>query len=246
MQSQLLKDILQTAKIHKNQCLAVFDLDSTLFDVTPRILQVINSFAVDPQHEKDFPESVKILKEMQLLKSDWGLKNAVVRAGLGDHAAEFHEALKKHWRKYFFSNEFLHYDIPYDGAVEFVQALHKLNVRIAYLTGRDVERMGTGSAEVLQKWKFPLNDSDAHLVLKPKKGLDDAQFKSDWFAKINTDDLQKIWFFENEPANIHLVRQCHQQVQIVFFESTHSGKADPPTDLPKIIHYLLETGKETV
>jgi CRISPR/Cas system CSM-associated protein Csm2 small subunit len=206
----------------------------------PRILQVIASFADDPANEKQFPDSIKVLKEMQLLKSDWGLKNAVIRAGLGDHAEEFHEALKKHWRKYFFCNEFLHFDIPYDGAVDFVQSLHKNKVQIVYLTGRDVERMGQGSVEVLQKWKFPINDTDAQLVLKPKKGMDDAQFKSDWFSKINTDHLKKIWFFENEPANINLVRQCHQHVQVVFFESTHSGKADPPSDLPKIIHYLLE------
>ncbi len=47
-------------------------------------------------------------------------------------------------------------------------------------------------------------------------------------------NYEKIYFFENEPANLnHLSRFC-PHVEMIFFESTHAGKADPPTHIPKI------------
>mgnify|MGYP003611384216 CR=1 FL=1 len=74
--------------------------------------------------------------------------------------------------------------------------------------------MGLGSVEVLKKWNFPLH-SRAQLVLKPEKGMDDARFKSDWFAQVPPNAYQKIW----------------------FFESTHSGKAPSPQHLPTLTHF---------
>jgi hypothetical protein len=240
MSKKYLKQVLETSKALGSKSLAVFDLDSTLFDVRPRALKVIQSFCELEEIQQRFPDSLELLKTVQLLASDWGLKPAVERAGLGSHSHEFHQALKNHWRQTFFTNEYLHHDIPYEGSVEFVQKLHAGGSLIVYLTGRDIERMGQGSQEVLQKWSFPLETPSAQLVLKPKKGMDDAQFKSDWFATLQTQDLHKIWFFENEPANIHLVRKCHSHVDVVFFESTHSGRAQPPIDLPTILHFLMD------
>ncbi len=221
------------------QCLVVFDLDSTLFDVGPRIQQILHDFAHHEGFQKRFPEPVKMLKKAETQRADWGIKQAVLRAGLEHASEEFHDALKNFWIEKFFSNAYLHFDVPYDGAVEFVQSLDQLGAEIVYLTGRDIYRMGVGSAEVLHKWKFPLNGPKSRLVLKPDKGLNDAAFKSNWFAELPTEKYAKIWFFENEPVNINQVLLDHQHVEIVFFESTHSGKAPAPTDLPTIMHFLL-------
>jgi hypothetical protein len=225
-----------------HQALAVFDLDSTLFDVSPRLKKILHDFALEPGNQALFPEACGILSKAETYRTDWGIKNAVVRAGLDRHHPEFHQALKDFWFKNFFSNEYLEYDIPYEGAVEYVQKLLKTGADIAYLTGRDVHRMGQGSRDVLLKWKFPLDDKRSTLVLKPKKGMDDAEFKSDWVRDIPTGRYQKIWFFENEPVNVNLVRQRHPNVEIVFFESTHSGKAEAPTDLPRILNFLIQKG----
>ena len=176
------------------------------------------------------------------MRSDWGVKNAVVRAGLDKHHPEFHQALKEFWLKTFFSNEYLHYDVPYEGAVEFTRQLAELNTDIVYLTGRDVQRMGLGSEETLRHWNFPLDDDRARLVLKPQKGMDDAEFKSEWFGSLPAEHYGKIWFFENEPVNVNLVRLQHKHVEIVFFESTHSGKQEAPADLPRILNFMIQKG----
>lgn len=225
-----------------HEALVVFDLDSTLFDVSPRLKKILHDFALDPQNQSLFPEACEILKEAETYRTDWGIKDAVIRAGLDKHHPEFHQALKQYWVKHFFSNEYLEYDIPYEGAVEYVQNLLKVGADIVYLTGRDVHRMGQGSRDVLLKWHFPLDDKRSQLVLKPQKGMDDAQFKSDWFAALPEGKYQKIWFFENEPVNVNLVRLQHQHIEVVFFESTHSRKEEAPTDLPRILNFLIQQG----
>lgn len=226
------------------QSLAVFDLDSTLFDVSPRLLKILHDFAALEDSRKKYPEACEIMKTVETRRSDWGIKQALIRAGLDHHHPEFHLDLKNFWEQSFFSNQYLQYDIPYDGAVEFVNKLQEGGVEIAYLTGRDIHRMGTGTGEILRKWGFPLGDSQSQLVLKPQKGMDDARFKSDWFFAIPENKYEKIWFFENEPVNIHLIRQEHPHVDIVFFESTHSGKAEIPADLPYLINFMIQEGGE--
>lgn len=243
--SQCLRKILTEISDLNSQglrTLVVFDLDSTLFDVSPRLKKVLHRFAEVPEHQSQFPEACEILKKVETYRTDWGVKNAVVRAGLDQHHPDFHDALKAFWLKSFFSNEYLEFDIPYEGAVEFVKDLEKLGTEIVYLTGRDVARLGKGSREVLLKWGFPLDDQKHKLVLKPEKGMDDAQFKSDWFALLPADHYARVWFFENEPVNVNLVRLRHQRVEIVFFDSTHSGKEEVPSELPRVINFLIREG----
>ena len=110
---------------------------------------------------------------------------------------------------------------------------------LIYMLGRDVARMGKGSAEILQKWKFPLGPS-AELVLKPAKDMDDAQFKTQWFLDLPQNKYSEIWFFENEPVNINLLRIEAAHVQIVFLDTTHARLQTEPEDIPKIMHFLLE------
>lgn len=100
--------------------------------------------------------------------------------------------------------------------------------------------MGRGSAEVLEKWKFPLNETDAKLYLKPHREMDDAEFKTSWFEAPELKKYSKIWFFENEPVNINHLRATNSNVEVFFFQSTHSGKQQPPEDIPRLLHYILD------
>lgn len=236
----LIQKILRQAEVLQtsgSRGLAVFDLDSTLFDVSPRIQKVIHDFANHPHVFENYPHLQTTLAQVQTERSDWGIRQAMERAGIHQQAPQLHEEVRRFWVERFFSNDYIHHDLPYEGAVQFVQALDRLGLEIVYLTGRDQHRMGLGSVEVLKKWNFPLH-ARAQLVLKPEKGMDDAKFKSDWFAQIPPNAYQKIWFFENEPVNIYLVLEQHPQVEIIFFESTHSGKAPSPKHLPTLTHFL--------
>ncbi len=218
--------------------LAVFDLDSTLFDVSPRLERILLDFASFPVNQRRFPEQVSLLKNIKVLRKDWGIAGALTRVGLDDQHPEFQEAVRAYWQKNFFSNHYLQFDNIYDGALEFVQACDQAGAEIAYLTGRDVERMGIGSEEVLRDWNFPLHEK-AKLVLKPHRSMDDAQFKTDYFVEADKQGFEKIYFFENEPVNLVHLQQFCPHVQMIFFDSTHAGKAVPPEDIPTIMDFLL-------
>jgi hypothetical protein len=219
--------------------LAVFDLDSTLFDVSPRIQRIVDELALHEPILVAHPEVALKLKQIVIARGDWGIKTAMMRLGLFESHPELASMARDFWAKKFFSNEYLKHDIPYPGAVEFVQTLNKLGADIVYLTGRDQVRMGVGSEATLLEHGFPLGSGvKSELVLKPQKGYEDYLFKSEWFNQIAIDQFDHVWFFENEPVNIEQVRKDHPRVKIIFFDSTHSGRGTVPTEFPIIEDYI--------
>ena len=217
---------------------AVFDLDSTLFDVTPRLQQILHDFANDSHHQKLFPENCKILKTAEAQHQDWGIRWALQRAGLDGHHPEFHQAIKEFWIRSFFSNSYLQYDRPYPGAIEYVNAVAATGAQVVYLTGRDIPRQGEGTEQALKKWGFPLHETLARMVLKPVAGLDDAEFKENFFRSLPSETA--TWLFENEPVNVNVIRRHHPHVKIVFVNTVHAGIEPPPEDIPHILHFVLE------
>ncbi len=238
--------LVKIAKSQQNgqKNLVVFDLDSTLFDVSPRLQQILQIFAELPETQKKFPEQATLLKEARTERGDWGIIKALERVGLHDTNHEFHHDIKKFWFECFFSNEYLHFDQPFEGAVDFVQNLFNSQAHIVYLTGRDIARMQKGSEETLLKWNFPLNPPQAELVLKPHKSMDDAAFKTMWFENQKDKNYQNIIFFENEPMNIIPLQQSSPEVEIIFMDSTHAGRMSPPEGLTKIIDFLAHSEDE--
>ena len=138
--------------------LAVFDLDSTLFNVSTRTQKILSEFAEKHQIER--------LKGIQVKHEDWGIKEAVLRAGFSmEHDIEILKQLRDFWSERFFTSEYLHYDVPYLGAISFVQDLAETGCEIKYLTGRDNSRMRKGTIEVLQKWGFPYTDENLFFLI---------------------------------------------------------------------------------
>lgn len=238
--NQILLQIKELTSQSSQKPLVVFDLDSTLFDVSPRLEKALIDISLTPEFIQRFPEVNSYFRNIKTLRNDWGFIKVLRRAGVDHNHYELFDYIREAWIKRFFSNEYIHFDVPYEGASFFVNQLHKMQVPIAYLTGRDVARMEKGSREVLLKWDFPLNEDSAKLVLKPHKDMDDAQFKCDWFKSLNFSEYSKVYLFENEPVNINLIKKEIPNVEMVFFDSTHSGKEPPPSEVLTIVDYLLD------
>lgn len=212
--------------------ICVFDLDSTLFNVSPRSERILHEFA----ETYDLKDLLKISIDLK----DWGIYEALLRAGYnkGEYE-ELHLKLKKFWADRFFSSEYLHYDTPYLGAIHFVQSIAKKNVQIYYLTGRDTFRMGLGTLAVLKKWGFPSQPEQIHL--KPHKELDDHFFKLDWIKKLSDAHPQSnVYLFENEPVNINLVGQKIPEVRLIYMNTTHSRQETVQVPHTEIFNYTIE------
>ncbi len=220
--------ISQQMRAQKLRSIAIFDLDSTLFNVSTRTQQILTEFA--DQHQ------IPALKKVEVMMTDWGIKEAVLRAGYTlEENNELMHNLRDFWRDRFFSSEYIHYDVPYVGAISYVNDLDESGCEIKYLTGRDQQRMGKGSEEVLKKWGFPCQPGQ--LILKPERTIEDELFKNDWFIQFDKTLFKKIYFFENEPININAVAKSCPEVEIIFLDTTHARKQEVALELARIKHF---------
>ncbi|MBC7464589.1 MAG: HAD family hydrolase [Bdellovibrio sp.] len=225
--NEIIKNATQTTK-QNLRTLAVFDLDSTLFNVSTRTQKILHEFA-DLHNLED-------LKNTEVLLTDWGVREAVIRQGYKiETHSEILEKLRDFWFERFFSNEYLHYDVPYIGAIEFVLEMEAAGVEIMYLTGRDQARMGIGTKQVLQKWGFPVEDHK--LFLKPNRTMDDELYKKEWFERLDRSAYNQVYFFENEPVNVNAILQHCPDVEVIFLDTTHARKQTVTADIHRIKNF---------
>ncbi len=227
--NQILAKILAEVKtVGIGNCAAVFDLDSTLFCVSPRSQAILRDLAADPRFQSRFPAASRILASARILPTEYGIKQALFRTGLSP-SQDLVETVRSYWRQYFFSNSHMHHDLMYPGAHEFVTRVHEGGADVYYLTGRNETLMRDGTMVNLKTWNFPDLPFE-RVMMKPNDQDSDENFKEQKLKDLSA-RYKRIWFFENEPVIIHQVRRELPDLRIVFIDSAHSGKANPPTDL---------------
>lgn len=178
-----LKGLLTIVEDHKSSVPVhvFFDLDSTLFSVRRRTQTILRQFA--DEYKDQFPEQTRVLRNIELLDTDWGIKSALIRSGIS-FDLNFGPAVRDYWKLHFFSSTFLHLDDPYPGAVQFVQRLASAGAVVSYLTGRDRHRMGSGTIDSLRAHGFPLDTNANHLMMKPSLAISDVDYKEAVFAEL--------------------------------------------------------------
>jgi hypothetical protein len=233
----LLSEMIESAKRQKAKgapLQAIFDLDSTLFDVSHRIAKILHHFADLPEIREKYPEAASFISRLEPHRLDYGVKRTLNRVGFKLPDEDFAKTIEKYWKKHFFADTYLMYDQPYPGATAFVNDLYKAGGEISYLTGRDIPRMFQGTVASLKQHGFPVDPEHTNVALKPNTGISDSEFKKDFFLKMDKSP-GPVWFFENEPKNIHLVMEHCPHIEIVFVETVHSEKMElPPPSIRRI------------
>ena len=217
----------------------VFDLDSTLFDVSSRSYQILKDWAEHPETIR-FVETREKLSDLDpsemrySLEDVWEIKKIPTDVGPFDH--HFKHA-KQFWRKRFFNHDYLVHDTPTPGAIEFVNRLFEMGVYIVYLTGRDIPLMAFGTFDQLKSHGLPIERERTRLILKPKRHMDDLEFKCGAAETIKT--LGKVVAsFENEPKNlVAMARVFDSDTMNVFIETVSS---DHPAPAGKSIYRIAE------
>lgn len=219
--------------------LAVFDLDSTLYDLTLRVTAILDRFAKDPAVRARYPEASEQIRDVEIRRTDWGLIEPLARLGISKKThKDFVDEIQAAWARGFFSNDFLDRDFPLPGAVDFVKSCLEHGAYVLYLTGRDTTRMGEGTVKSLKECGFPLDGVRSRLWLKPDQKLNDAQFKADVIADL-VRQHDPVWLFENEPVNINAVVKRAPQTRIVFIDTCHSGLEDVENAIATIKHFEI-------
>jgi len=179
----------------------IFDLDSTLFDNGPRTWRILYEFA--HQHRTDL---VAPLGQMSPYRLPYALSEICERLKPGEGQTIADQALS-FWKARFFVDDYIDFDEPIAGAVDYVNACHERGARVIYLTGRDVPGMMVGTARSLRNWGFPIAVAGTELILKPTFEMSDVIFKADVIRSIKRQTPTVVATFENEAKNAMSFRE---------------------------------------
>mgnify|MGYP003683776001 CR=1 FL=1 len=214
----------------------ILDIDSTLVTTFQRNQVILDQFCKNQQ--SSFPEEALLLSKAKCKLGDYGYYTALERLEQKPSNTSFMNSLEEFWRKNFFSNDFLFADTPTEGAVQFVQKLEESNIPFVYLTGRHKESMWEGTLSSLEKLGFPIN-KDILILKKDTSELDEIYKSKIIHSLKETYSDFCIWLIDNEPLILHQAIKDHRDVNLIWFDSCHSGKMQPPKDIPSINSFLL-------
>lgn len=222
-----LRYIIELAKIKSKtgKCFILFDLDSTLFDNSPRVHKIIQDFINTRKNLN--PEDLAKVKKIKRQDIVWGMKQILSNFEVTDDT--FISEMLKFWYERFFSNSYI-IDTPLKGADLFVKEVEKTGAKIVYLTGR-FESMREGTSRNLKEYGFPLDKDSSNLILKPDPHMSDHDFK-DIAMKQMKKFGNMIAGFDNEPINANIFKTSFPEANIFFVETNHSP--NPPNILENI------------
>jgi hypothetical protein len=209
--------------------LVLLDLDSTLYEVAPRSLQIIREW-LESKASSGHPHVQRALKALREDQVGYSLGDTFTSVGLNVLAPEAEQALKvlkEFWYERFFSSRYLPYDRPYAGAPEFAQKLYDAGAEIVYLTGRDAPRMGEGTVSNLIRDRFPWDQKRTHLLLKAEAEIPDLEHKTSAATYVR-EHGSLVASFENEPPNLIALSEIFPDAMHVFLDtvcSDHPARA---------------------
>lgn len=215
----------------------IFDLDDTLLNARSRTRTILKDFVNAADIQTRFPKEAKKVAKLKLKETRYDLKDTLAGIQVTDEA--FLKEASAFWLQKFFSNEYCADDLVISGAGAYVREIKRNGAHIVYLTGRDIPRMEICTLESLEKNGFPMGEH-ATLLMKPKKELDDLQFKKDAFVQIRKLGTV-VAGFENEPANVNAFFEEWPEGQMVFLDTAHSSKpVVPHPSIPWVQNFMRD------
>jgi hypothetical protein len=125
-----LKYLLEDGRIARENGLSpflLFDLDSTLFDNSPRVFKIVRDFI--REHSDTYPEDIKKLRNLKREHVIWGIKENLNKLDITDEKIVSH--VINYWFERFFSNEYI-VDVPLKGAKQLVSDAQLYGINIIY------------------------------------------------------------------------------------------------------------------
>ncbi|MBI4238505.1 MAG: hypothetical protein HY696_08845 [Deltaproteobacteria bacterium] len=214
-QTDTLNKVEQLVGTTKN-AVVLLDLDSTLYDNRGRSAAIIQEYG-----------QTKSYTALQIITGDTITDGfqvtefvlAQLKNTPGIDAAAVGTEFSAFWAQRFFGADYLKYDRPLPGAVEFVKGLYGKGASLLYVSSRDEQTLRTGTEAKMRADGFPLGDTRAILLMKPANnvalsGDKNSPAYKEAMAKANQAFKQSIIekaraigtvvaSFENEPGQIN-------------------------------------------
>lgn len=202
--------------------LVIFDLDSTLLDNRPRQARIIREFGAqvgNPTLEACGPEHLE----------GWSLLASMRACGLSmEESREYEHAIRKFWRRRFFTSEYCIDDIALTGAVDFIAKVQGTGAHIVYCTGRDIS-MESGTVSCMAREGFPVpapsasSPASVHLLMKPHTSIDDDEWKRSVRDRLIALG-HPVAAFDNEPTHINIYREHFPEALCIHLATDESAR----------------------
>ncbi len=230
-QNPLLNGVLEDVRKSYNKQerpMVIFDVDGTLFDNRSRILQILKEYG-DQELKTVRPDANKALQALTVDRVQYMLTDTLTAAGVTEPTVVNTAAV--FWSQKFFADDYLRYDTPTPGSVNYVRTLYSNGARIVYLTARDAPRQLIGTIKSLRDSGFPIGIQGTELIMRPTVQTQDAIFKQQvtnylrHYGKV-------IATFDNEPANANVYRRAFPDATVTVYSAPRAP--NPPPLLPNI------------
>lgn len=219
-------EVLEAVRERARRCLAqaqspvvLLDLDYTLYHITERTRAILQEGLSDFSSELS-PAIKNWIRSLEKNNMGFSLLDSMAAFGLNvddPDILEQHERLKRYWFPLFFSNQYLHLDEVYPGAVAFAKSLSSLGARIVYLTARHASTMESGTQQTLKRDGFALGENET-LIMKVDEAESDSDFKAGVYEKV-AHLGRVVASFENEPKNLAALFERFPKAMHVFADT---------------------------
>ncbi|MDP7039081.1 MAG: HAD hydrolase-like protein [Myxococcota bacterium] len=206
--------------------MVIFDLDGTLFDNRPRILKILKEYA-EAELKNVRTEDAKKIAALDVERIQYALPETLRLAGITDQGVINNAAI--FWAERFFDDDYLKYDKPTPGIVQYVRTLYSSGARVIYLTARDAPRQLLGTVKALRDHGFPIGIQGTELIMRPSAQTQDAVYKQQVTSYLRHYG-KVIAAFDNEPANANVYRRAFKESTCVLFEAPSSPNPPPLSD----------------
>jgi hypothetical protein len=213
-----LRAILDEARSLGSQAVLAFDLDSTLFNNSPRQARILREFGVARAVEK------LSACGPHHWKSSFDMRGAMLNCGLTEPEVEsLYPQVRAFWLERFFTNEYCVDDVAHQGAAAFTHAVVATGAHLAYVTGRH-EGMRAGTVECMRRNGLAVpGEGRVHLLMKPSEHDNDDAFKREAHARLGALG-RVIAAFDNEPTHANDYLRRFPEAKVVHLATDHSGR----------------------
>jgi len=230
-------DSIHAAIADNKRPVVVFDLDDTLFSSAARTVAILQAWVQLPATEVK-TEIRRALSGIKLDQVRYSFDETLEQSGLGTSdpdVVEAYDQAKEFWLEQFFSNNFVHTDLPISGAIDFVREVYDSGADVVYLTGRDEPRMGDGTRRAIAQYFPEVDGRRVRLYLKQDKEEVDEVYKARAAKDIGTlGDV--VATFDNQPGNVSVFSKAYPGA-INTFVDTRFG--DNPAELVPMRVYRI-------
>ncbi|MCB2211088.1 hypothetical protein KQI52_03130 [bacterium] len=220
--------------------LVVVDVDDCLLDKRPRVMKVLADLIMDQNPEIPLTDEHRTaIASIKPRTMKFDLKDTLRDVGIVEEGIL--GWIQEQYDKKATSDQYIMFDLPTPGIVDFIKELSKAGSTTLYLAGKRNRNKSTfGTERSLSMYELPAPRGEVGaLFMSDVDGADEFKFKQDLIKPI-TEAGEVIAVFDNEPNACNLFRKQFPDASVVLVDTFRENE-DELADGIHVVKNFLRT-----